>query len=455
MPKRLKRVESAVFVSICLLLAATLVQAPIAVVEFGENGVFLLRAWDCAWIAFAVSVAAVMLSSRVSGRFLVRTWSSPLAFLWGFAFVGALSLAWLYANFGLDGFPESVNRALRIIGTALVAAAYLNIRTPTRDRALVLVIIAVALAGSGMAVYGWQWMTHPLGPLIEVGVTRSGGPFGYGFADGTYEPWWADPGGANSLGLWLGVALAVLLSYSVDLVWRRPFRWSVALGAMLCAMLLVAGLVATHSRESWVATLGAGIVILFIHPSLSSRPIMRAATVTLPVLVAVSLALALPSAGDRVIDSATPGTFAFETGPAARADSFAAGLEWSAERFPLGWGLGGVEEHPEQFDQKATAENMFIQVLAQMGAVGFVCLVGLCWTGFRGATERARIPTRPTAAVFPAAFFAVFILHGVFGNTVSDPTIQILLALAAAMSVTSVRRNGGTPEPPPRRFVLT
>jgi len=175
----------------------------------------------------------------------------------------------------------------------------------------------------------------------------------------------------------------------------------------------------------------ATVVVLWLQlPRIGTR-LWRVVAISLP-LMAIATVLLVPSLNARVADTFRPGTFAFESGPQARFDAWGDGLEWTFDRFPIGWGLGEIEENPRYFGS-TTAENVFLQVAATVGIAGAVALVLVLLSGIREGRERLRTSDRGASAYFPFAFFVAFAVHGMFGNSLGDPSAQILLGLAMGL----------------------
>jgi O-antigen ligase len=428
-----------------LLLATVLFQRPLVQVE-GGGGIFLVRSWDVLWLLAVVASAVVVLSDGVDLR---QAWSvarrglrTPLGLFSLFAAASVLSLAVTAATFGSSHFGDSVIRAGRFVAAAFLGAVLARYLTERKRNALIVLVLGLAATAGLWAFLDWLTLTRtvatPAGSL-EAGVARAAGPFGNYFSEGgsATDHWWVGAAGANGLGFWLAVALGpMVVAGAAEWAGRRRPK---VLGAVAAGSVALAlGLAATHSRESWLAALvGLAALAWFQRASLKERW-LRVAIVAGMALV-VALFAAIPSLRTRLFESFQPGTFGFETGPRARLDSWVDGLQWGWDRFPIGWGVGGIEEHAELFGHQS-AENMFIQAWASMGVVGAALLIACCVQGLR--TSAAAVRRRPAslAASFSLAFFAVFVAHGMFGNTIADPTIEALLALALGVNLQLIRR---------------
>jgi hypothetical protein len=373
----------------------------------------------------------------------VRT---PLGLFALWAAAASASLAVTEANFGASGFGDSVVRAGRFVGTAYVGVVLALYLSERGRRALTFFVCGLTSIAAIWALVAWLTVRMTVVDLTgvhETGVSRAAGPFGNYFANPSgphptasgagdlADHSWVGAAGANDFGFWLAIALAPVCVLGL-LEWsgrRRP-----AALALIAAALVALGLAlaVTHSREAWLAALVGIAVSLWFQRSKFNR-LGRLALAGAALAIAVAF-LAVPNLRSRLVETFQPGTFAFETGPRARLDSWSDGLGWGWERFPIGWGVGAIEEHPDRFGG-ASAENMFIQAWASMGVAGAVLLIGCFAVAIRTSAEAVRRRPSDVAAVFSLAFFVAFVVHGMLGNTLTDPTIEILLGFALAVNL--------------------
>jgi O-antigen ligase len=440
-----RRIDLAIAAVAIVLIATMLYEPPLAELNLTSSSSFLVHSWDLAWMLLAgVAVAAVIAHrSKLRSVFLIRRlpWRDPIVAVGVLAIFGTASLAWSYTTFGTSGLSASVVQCLRLF---MVVTLSMLVRSLASDRVrntIVWTFLGVSLIAALWAVIAWRGETtvyHVGLRVVRVGVTRAGGPFGNWFASGSSDSWWAPPGSANGLGFWLAVAIPVSLTFGLA---RRRMQRIAATLALASVPILVVGLLATHSRESWLATLVAGGVLFW--PTLRRVSVGRKLIVTLGTLAAAAVVVvALPIVSSRVSQSFSPGTFDYQSGPQARTAAWSLGLHWSEERFPIGWGIGAIEEHPAQFGGHTTAENVYLQYLAQLGIVGFVALVAISIQGLRLGFRRFLKRPKDLSSMYAAAFFAALIAHGMFGNTLGDPTIQILLACALGLCIRSAPARG-------------
>jgi hypothetical protein len=429
---------AAVPLAAALLLASMLYQRPLVEVTGGAGSV-LVRPWDIAWILFVAVSVPVLIRQFKSGTAALPTRSSPLAPLLAFGLVSLLSVAWELATFGTDSLASAGIRAVRLAAIGYLAWVLAAVR-PAQVRVLVGVACGAAVIAGTMALAAWLLGSEP---ATGLGVTRPGGPFGNFYASGNADRWWAFPGASAGLGFWLAVAVIVLSTRAIDSASHGRERLGETLACLAGLVPVIGGLVVSHSRESWVAgLLGAVAVLLALRRNLP-RWAVRLAPLA-GVSVVLIFALAIPSVNTRIVESLTPGTFSFRTGPEARLEAWTDGLRIGIERLPIGWGVGGVEEHRDLFG-RATAENVFIQTFVQTGLVGVVLLIATVVSGIRVALRRLAHAPHDIGAVFCLAVISVLVVHGTFGYSLGDPSVQILLGCAIGVLVASTRSGSAGP----------
>ena len=129
------------------------------------------------------------------------------------------------------------------------------------------------------------------------------------------------------------------VAFAVAVVWgircghgrshREAIVWTIATAVLL------AGLVATHSRESIVAALAATLVLAGAASHRTGWKQVLAA-IALSALAMFLVILVVASLGDRILESFKPCSFEFKTGPEARLVSWLKGLVWGVELFAIG-----------------------------------------------------------------------------------------------------------------------
>jgi O-Antigen ligase len=430
--------ETFLFFAVLCLVGTVLLQAPLVEVDTG-GGAYLVRSWDLVSLAIGGLALWWLIRTNVTPGELTASAIRPYLLFAVWVLVSVMSLVVTWATFGSDGFVDSLVRGLRLAGVLVLAAIVCRLGRGVRGEQLVLAFLIVASVGAVAAA--WAWLTYDKTVAGEVlGVTRAGGPFGNYFADGIPDQWWAGPAGPNNLGLWLATALATVIGGATRVAALTGRR---ALGLIVVAIsvaVLLLGLAATHSRESWLAAAVAVLVLLFARPMSTGR---RWEVIGLAAAVAVGIAVfaSVPSISGRIGDTLTPGTFSYETGPRARIEAWQDSLSWGWERFPIGWGLGGMEEHPENFG-RASAENVFLQSFVANGVFGLTLLIVACALAVAAALRRYVERSTDLRAVFPAAFFTAFCVHGLFGNSLTDPTVETLFGCALGLLMAGTGDDG-------------
>jgi O-antigen ligase/polysaccharide polymerase Wzy-like membrane protein len=417
-----------------LLVASALFQRPIVNLGGAGGSSLLLRPWDVAWVIFLVATAPLLVQ-RVArdGPAALRPRTSAQRAISLYAGLAVISLVGVALTFGSDGLVQSAIRAGRLVAVIYAAVALSLLATRRLQLVLVAAVVAVAVISGVEALVSFAFDKKQLVSGTEIGITRPGGPFGNFFADGSPDRWWAARAASTTLGFWLSAA--VVIAMSVLLVVRPVERRRRALvlgGAAAALAVVLPTLLATSSREAW---LGAIAAVALLCVALSRR-IGRARLIAAGAVVAVVAAGAAASSQtirDRITHSFTPGTFSFRSGPQARVGAWKRGAEIAWDRFPVGWGVGGVEEHSSRFGTP-TAENAYIQAAVQLGPAGTALVLVLLWSGLTAAMRAVRERPEDVFSVLSLAVFALFAVHGIFGNTFADPTLQVLLVLALTPS---------------------
>lgn len=417
--------------SLVLLVASVLYQRPLVAIRSDHSSV-LLRPWDFAWLLFVLASAGALATLRppVNLRLDVRkALGSPLALLLAYGALGVISLTWHYVAFRGDGLRDAVIGAARILGAGYLATVLVLLWTERLARILRATVVASALIAAALALHGYLFAASDNG----LGVTRAGGPFGNFFADATVDRWWAQTAASTELGFWLAAAVIVLCLWGLDPVHRNHAARLRAASGAGTLLVLVAALAVTHSRESWVALCGGTLIVSWaLRDRLSLRGLGRGAAAALVVVVA--LVVLIPSVGSRLSESFQTDTHAYRTGPEARLEAWKDSVRIGNLRFPIGWGVSGVSAHVDRFG-RGTAENMFLQAYMETGILGLALLVGLVATGARIGLRRLRTAPSDADAGLAAGLLALLAIHGLFGNSLGDPSVQILVGVAVASAI--------------------
>lgn len=194
------------------------------------------------------------------------------------------------------------------------------------------------------------------------------------------------------------------------------------------------GMWASGSLGAWVAAAGAAaafgfLAILHHRPNWSRSLKIGAAS-------AAGLAALLVLAGPL-----SPNALAKKSEAIAIRDVYwDAALRMTGSR-PLGVGVGNFQEHfPEHKDDRQEetrhAHNDWLEVLAELGIPGLLCLLGIFAVAGYLATgpDAAPPPSGPDgsrllmAAGIPVGVLAAFGLQGAFGDAGGSPKVAILIA---------------------------
>ncbi len=305
----------------------------------GVTGTGRLLAVFAATAAFILVLAARAASpSRppAGGRLLLI----PIALI-----VGAVLVA------GFSPFPALGRLEWReIVSAALLLAAFLLLRPP--DSARLLFYLAALSLGAALVVYGFirrEGMIFPGVPLTATYLNR------------------------NHFAAFLGLIFPASLAFS--LVSRpRAVSWLSRAGLPV----LLAGIVLTRSRGALLAAFPAGIGVLSLFILGRSRG--KKAIVILIIgslLAAAAGAVLLPRAPGPELYSTSLDALSIRT----RISNWKSTLDMFLARPLLGWGWGtfrhiypGYKE-PGVWYVVPHANNEYLQLLAEGGAVGFLIII--------------------------------------------------------------------------------
>lgn len=438
------------FATTFALIGTMLFQRPVAVVGVGDAEL-LVRPWDLAWGSFlAFALPLIVRHLRAEGIRALRPPTSAALVFALYAAAAALSLIAFVYEFGTAGFPEATIRAIRFAFVAFAAIVLAWELRPRVQTALIVAVIGVSLVAGVEALYAYFFdvKREIIGNrVVEYDVTRPGGPFGNYHSDGLPDRWWASSGASTTLGFWLGVAIALTGAALLRRL-STGSRPIVRMVPLLSIPPLIGALVVTGSREAWIGGFVVFLFLLILYWRVRKIPVL---TLALCTVGAVGVATAVsPGVSGRVLNTFTPGTFEFRTGPEARFHAWQEGLGIAWDRFPIGWGVGAIEEHAQLFGTP-TSENLYIQSLVQMGVIGAVLVVAFVVCGLRGPISDLRRNSDDLWSVLRFSVVAVAAVHGVFGYTLADPTVQTLVALAL---VPSTSRQGPKDEPESRDDIV-
>jgi O-antigen ligase len=238
----------------------------------------------------------------------------------------------------------------------------------------------------------------------------------------------------NPLATFLLAALPFGLDLSIRHTQERPSGW------VYLSLLVGTAFGLTYSRAAWlICLLVVGLVIW------RAQDRRRAIIVSVSVILAsVALVLALSSAR-TLLDKPTVSVTQrlAESGQSQsvsdRFDYWREGSAMFAERPILGWGAGTYKEvHPAFQRSAVTAGNnphsLPVQVLVELGAVGFVLLL-VMMAGFVSYLYEERVSRRSSTVWSARIALVAMILHSFLDLVTNYPTLILLLAVLLAMAL--------------------
>jgi hypothetical protein len=409
------------------------------------------HAFPGASISFPVTAAALLAlavaGSAVVGLFAIQPGvDTPAAFA-GKAF------RFLFTGFfrSRGDFDALVDGAYVLEGVALYVAA---IVLGTRDRRLAPRVFAmVACGGAGVAALN---IVRLLTVWLRAGGSRS--------ALGAYlrtiriSAAFGDP---NACGSYLAMALLLAAGCGLS-AWvgreqasGRRVRVLRVLPWIGVAALIVVGLWLTDSRTALAAVVPGAFVLLPALPRLPKRVAWSAAAAFVCVVLVV-----MPLAWERFSPPESHGR------SISRALDFRVETTRAAGRMIAGhpvFGIGVGRFYPEsgayldeQFRQtvpRENAHNNFLQVLAELGAAGFLPFLALLGVAATRAAREVRSGHRPAPALGAAAGLAAFVLTWLAGHPLLIPDVaaSFWIVLGMATAAFGDGQDGPGPSPTPRR----
>jgi putative inorganic carbon (hco3(-)) transporter len=146
------------------------------------------------------------------------------------------------------------------------------------------------------------------------------------------------------------------------------------------------------------------------------------------------------------------GTAALDAATSGRADLVSGGARMFADRPVWGYGSGGFEETYRERERirservAAVSHTIPVTVAAEQGVIGLAgyllllvaALALVLGGGLREAARARPPPAASLARVAVAAMFAALVVHTlVYASFLEDPATWVLLAVAAALRVSS------------------
>jgi O-antigen ligase len=243
-------------------------------------------------------------------------------------------------------------------------------------------------------------------------------------------------GGVLMQPAWNGLALSLILCLailSVRLSTGRS-RWVGGVVGLLCLI----GIFLSYTRAAWLACAFASLV-LFWRPSATraKTQLKRFGVVAASALLIVMLAL-LPgtTARQRIGDS---GTVVF------RLNLWEAGVGMVADRPLFGSGFGSFGGNIADYEQDMTvgaptnfsaspSHNTLLNVLVELGVIGFLLYVGALVAMLRWARTAALQSWGREGGVWAVVFFGVYVIQAQFAFAHEPTTNQILFGVMGAVA---------------------
>jgi O-antigen ligase len=296
-----------------------------------------------------------------------------------------------------------------------------------------------------------RWLA--IGPLVAIGALEAALGLCQNFGEGVDRPRWGTYVNHNHYAGFLEMALPFAVVYPVAL-WRRtrtrghsPVAPALgACGVWALAGLMFAGIVYSFSRMGFIAALFS----LFVMGTLAwgTRQLSWVARSRKRQIATISLVAALVLAGfvflpsDKLIARFAQ-LVSTDTTAGGRTQLWAGTIPLIRAYPVFGCGLGGYETAFWKFNASGPlltddfAHNDYLQLLAELGVVGFALGAGLAFAVVRTAVRRAVTWADPGGRYFAVACagaLAAILLHSLVDFNLYIPANAMLLAWIAGMT---------------------
>lgn len=256
----------------------------------------------------------------------------------------------------------------------------------------------------------------------------------------------------NALGAYLVLGLG-LLAGLLRLGDRRHVGWFAALFALAAS-----ALVTTMSRSALGAAVVAPMSVLAFGPAPTTRwhgwlrACARATMITVLVVVSASVVLRAFTAADRHTNPDNPVDMVIKTFDPRESNGWVlrgrlpwwrAGIAMVREHPIVGVGLGRYPRLMERYGggpMRENTHNLFLQMFAETGVIGFAAFVLLCATICTTLGRAAAVdapPARRAIALGGLIGVVGFLLTLLTGHPLLVPSGQILWASFVALAVTA------------------
>ncbi|MCI0432555.1 MAG: O-antigen ligase family protein [Gemmatimonadetes bacterium] len=310
----------------------------------------------------AIAVAGWLLLVTVSAR---RASTGRLPVRATIALVGAFALATLFARHPLVSVRELANFTLLLL--LLVAATDGFARDSRAWPQAVRLLVSIAALCGVLAVL--ETLRVIPGEFPRDGSDLNRAALGFG------QP--------NSLGLFF----ALILPFGVHTL-RVARSASSRVATSVALACIIAGLLATFSRGSWLSVLGGSAILLLAGDRRFAVRVWLGALVTIVMIDVLSGGILRDTAARTVGDWTIEQRFAL----------MAAGILMFITYPVTGVGPGGYAESlaefgpliPQLWDYLPTPHNAFVQMAAEAGVIGLLAFLVFLFVAVRGQVRQAR-----------------------------------------------------------------
>jgi O-antigen ligase len=297
-----------------------------------------------------------------------------------------------------------------------------------------------------------RWLA--IWPLIAIAALEAGLGLWQYFGGSGEQVRWGTYANHNHYAGFLEMALPFGVMYPVALVSRARSRWQsplppmlVACGVWALAGLILVGIVHSFSRMGFIATLSSlfvmGTLALGIRQLSWVTNSRRRQWITTGFFASLVLASFVFLPPDRLVQRFAELVSTDELTAGARTDLWAETIPL-IRAYPLfGCGLDGYETAFSKFKVSGVlvtddfAHNDYLQLLAELGLVGFVIIAALAFYVVRTAVRGAVKSSDPAARYFAVACtgaLAAILLHSLADFNLYIPANAMLLAWIAGMT---------------------
>ena len=326
--------------------------------------------------------------------------TAPLLFLFAMLILGFVSAEW-------DDVSQVGEDTIRLKNALLYPMLYFVYRRCRQDMRgtkvlIVLVLIVSAVAGMEAIYQGIQFR---LGHYDA--SQRASGPFG-------------DVRMANRAGVFYAMFLPMFVAIALQSRHRKPARRAALVGAVI----IVAAILFTYSRQSYLIALFS-ILILLIWRSIP-------AAVIASLLIAASVGLLPSSFVQRMQEThqvSASGAVGLDVSTSSRFEIWSGAMGMLRDH-PAGVGLGRFAERIGNYTNYPgmDAHNGFILILAECGPLGVLAMLWLFWRLWLLSRwlRRSAGRTRPEARAF-ALGFTLTVVSTALGNVYGSPFFEALV----------------------------